>query len=88
MEAIASGCYCLSHRWDGADELLPDEALFFTEQEMIQRILAYCSISEDEKKEKTNKLYQEVRDRFNVDKTKVQIRQVVEEVGGHWQPYR
>ncbi|HMN29574.1 MAG TPA: glycosyltransferase family 4 protein, partial [Caldilineaceae bacterium] len=23
MEAMASGCYCLSHRWEGAEELLP-----------------------------------------------------------------
>jgi len=37
MEAIASGCYCLSHYWDGAEELLPEENLFFTSRELLKR---------------------------------------------------
>jgi glycosyltransferase involved in cell wall biosynthesis len=41
MEAIASGCYSLSHHWDGADELIPSDALFFSERELVEKICLY-----------------------------------------------
>jgi glycosyltransferase involved in cell wall biosynthesis len=81
MEAIATGCYCISHHWQGADELLPGECLYYTDQEMIQKILAYCDASEKEREHKVACLQDIVRERFDVDKTKVLIRKLVEEVG-------
>ena len=53
MEAMASGCYCLSHRWRGADELLPQEYLYFTDTELREKILQYCVTSEEKKLEQT-----------------------------------
>jgi hypothetical protein len=38
MEAVASGCYCLSHDWDGADELLPAENLYLTDSQLRQSV--------------------------------------------------
>jgi glycosyltransferase involved in cell wall biosynthesis len=28
IEAMAAGCYCLCHFWDGAEEILPEDYLF------------------------------------------------------------
>jgi len=81
MEAMASGCYCLSHHWDGADELLPAENLFFTGSELQEKILSYCEASETEKQREITRLRDMVNEKFNIDKTKVQIRQIIEEVG-------
>jgi glycosyltransferase involved in cell wall biosynthesis len=81
MEAIATGCYCISHHWQGADELLPEECLYYTDQEMIQKILAYCDANEKEREHKVACLQDIVRERFDVNKTKVLIRKLVEEVG-------
>jgi len=80
MEAMASGCYCLCHHWDGAEELLPKEYLFYTDQELQEKILRYCEISEADKQMHTAALQAIVRDSFSVHKTKTQIRHVVEEV--------
>src|SRR5438094_934188 len=33
MEASASGCYCVAHHWDGAEDYLSSDSLFLSEQE-------------------------------------------------------
>ena len=81
MEAIASGCYCLSHRWGGAEELLPEENLYYTEQELISKILDYAQASPEIQKARRQKLVYKLHDCFDMEKVKVQIRSVIEEVG-------
>ena len=81
MEAMASGCYCLSHHWDGADELLPAENLFFTNCELEERILRYCRAPAEEKAQLKANMRSIVSEKFNVDRTKIQIRQIIEDVG-------
>jgi glycosyltransferase involved in cell wall biosynthesis len=81
MEAMASGCYCLSHRWEGAEELLPEENLFYTNKELIELIIRYADCSEEEKSQQKERLRNIIHENFNVEKTKVQIRRVIEEVG-------
>lgn len=80
MEAIASGCYSLSHYWNGADELLPEENLYLTDQELIVKILEYSDLTVAEKQSRNTQLQAFVRDRFDSQKIKSQIRQIVEEV--------
>lgn len=78
MEAIASGSYCLSHWWDGADELLPEENLFYTDRQLLQRIVQYSDLPDAAKEEKKAALQARVRERFDVDKTRVLVRQTIE----------
>lgn len=80
MEAMASGCYALSHFWDGADELLPEENLYFTSRDLRQKILAYCDLPDVQKQAQKDAMRARVCDKFNVDKTKQQIRRLIEEV--------
>jgi glycosyltransferase involved in cell wall biosynthesis len=56
IEAMASGCYCLSHFWDGAEEILPQEYLFTTESSLVEKILAYAGLSEEEKEDRQNQM--------------------------------
>jgi glycosyltransferase involved in cell wall biosynthesis len=79
MEAMASGNYCLSHAWDGADELLPAENLFYTDAELIAKVLEYADADEQSRRARRAALREMVCERFNVERIKVQIRQVVEE---------
>lgn len=41
IEAAASGCYCLSHWWEGAEEIFPRAQLSLTEAEFVAQVLAY-----------------------------------------------
>jgi glycosyltransferase involved in cell wall biosynthesis len=79
MEAMATGCYALSHQWDGADELLPPEHLYFTDRELQERILRYVDMPEPARQEMRAAMRARVSDRFNVDVTKRRIRLLVED---------
>ncbi len=78
MEAVASGCYALSHAWDGAEELLPAEDVFVGEGDLVAKILTYADLDEGSRKERRSRQMAMVRSRFDVDRTKVMVRQVVE----------
>ena len=49
LEAMATGCFCLAHFWDGADEVLPQENLFVTDRELREKIISYYELPESEK---------------------------------------
>jgi glycosyltransferase involved in cell wall biosynthesis len=80
MEAMASGRYCLSHHWDGAEELLPVENLFLTNSELHSKILAYQDMDEIEKKHQQEKLRSIVCENFDIEIIKKQIKQIIVEV--------
>lgn len=84
MEAMASGCYTLSHRWEGADELLPEANLYYTGAELRRLILEYRDAPEAEKLRRRQALRAIVCDKFDIHRIKVQIRQLVEEAGQSW----
>jgi glycosyltransferase involved in cell wall biosynthesis len=80
MEAMACGCYCLSHQWNGAEELVPQENLFYTNAELQERILSYCEISEVQKQEQKARMRAISCDKFDINQTIAQITQAIEEV--------
>ena len=79
MEAMASGCYCLSHCWDGVEELLPEENLYATNMELKQKILAYCELTESEKQQQRIRMRAVASDRFDLQQSIAGIRQVIED---------
>ena len=81
MEAMASGCYTLSHFWDGAEELLPRPQLYYGDRELRQRILEYADSSDQQRSQRQAALRQIVVANFDVAKTKIQIRQLIEAAG-------
>jgi glycosyltransferase involved in cell wall biosynthesis len=79
LEAMASGCYCLAHRWAGADEMLPEENLFITEAQLQQQIMAYATLPETEKHQRQQHLRTLAVERFNIARSKEQIRRLIDE---------
>lgn len=80
MEAMASGCYCLSHHWRGADELLPQEYLYFTDSELKKKILRYVDMNEFEKNDQKKYMRSIAEDRFDIAQTIKVIAQAVDDV--------
>lgn len=80
MEAMASGCYCLSHRWRGSEELLPQENLYYTDIELREKILQYCSISEKEKLRQKMRMRSFAEKNFDINQTIKQVVQTVDDV--------
>jgi glycosyltransferase involved in cell wall biosynthesis len=80
MEAIASGADCLSHAWDGADELLPQEHLFHTEAELLQKLGDYCQATQEERWRRQALLREKVVAEFDMRLIRRRVRDVVETV--------
>lgn len=84
MEAMAAGCYCLSHHWDGADELLPESNLYYTERQLVERIINFCQLSDSEQRAQKASMRTIVADNFDVMHTRIRIRELIEAAGtGH-----
>lgn len=81
MEAMACGCYCLAHRWAGANELLPDAYLYYTDRELQEKILAFCALPPDAQQRQRAAMRAMVVEKFNVHQTKVEVRRVIESAG-------
>ncbi|MCC7130466.1 MAG: hypothetical protein B6D39_02325 [Anaerolineae bacterium UTCFX2] len=86
LEAVASGCYTISHNWDGADEFFSPRELFFSERQLVEIILSYADLSQPEKTAHIERLQDIVRRNHDLDKIKVQIREAVEQVGAGYEP--
>jgi glycosyltransferase involved in cell wall biosynthesis len=79
MEAIASGCYCVSHWWDGADELLAEDHLYFTDRGLIDLIEDYNQMSPAQREGLRAIQHAVVTANFDIEKTAARIREIVEQ---------
>jgi glycosyltransferase involved in cell wall biosynthesis len=77
LEAMASGCYCLGHFWDGVEEVLPSEYIYGTEAELKQKLVEYAGLSAEARQERTARLTAIVHERFDIHKNKILIGDVV-----------
>ncbi|MEZ4731865.1 MAG: glycosyltransferase family 4 protein [Caldilineaceae bacterium] len=85
LEAMATGCYTLSHFWDGAEDILPAECLFGAETELQQKLIAYAELPAGEKQQRCAQLRALARDQFDIRTTTQAIRNVIEEVSSRSQ---
>ena len=80
IEAMAAGCYCLSHFWDGAEEILPREYIYCTDDELQQLILEYCGLSEEKRQNHINRLRAIALEKFDIEKTKMEFREIIDDL--------
>lgn len=48
LEAMAAGCYCLGHCWDGIEEVLPPDHIYTTDGDLRAKLIAYAASSATE----------------------------------------
>lgn len=80
IESMAAGCYPISHRWDGAAELLPEKTLYYTERQMQEVLCRYIDLPEEEKQAELAAMRQRVEQQCDVFQTRTQIRHILEAV--------
>ncbi|MEZ5317456.1 MAG: glycosyltransferase family 4 protein [Vicinamibacterales bacterium] len=76
-EAMASGCYALSHDWDGADELLPDDCRYVTDAELAGRLRAWAALTETAREAERRRLRALAVDRFDAERGYARVDQVM-----------
>ncbi len=77
VEAMASGCYCLSHFWDGAEEVLPGDNLYIGESELQEKIIAYSRLPANDQKQLREDMRRLACEKFDLQDQLAQIRAVV-----------
>ncbi len=80
LEAMAAGCYSLSHFWDGADEILPQENIYITEDQLLEKIIAFSDQSQAERHRQQAQMEAIAREKFDSERQKAQIRGIIEEI--------
>lgn len=78
LEAMASGCCCFSHVWDGAEEVLPPDHLFTTEAELLAKITAYAEQPEEIRRQRRARMRAIAKERFDIETTKAKILTIVD----------
>jgi glycosyltransferase involved in cell wall biosynthesis len=78
LEAMASGCFCLSHNWDGVEEILPNENLYCTNDELIKKFLIFNSLSDYDKKNQYQIMREIAEEKFDIRKMISRIYSIIE----------
>jgi glycosyltransferase involved in cell wall biosynthesis len=81
LESMSSGCLCLAHHWDGAEEMLPEACLYYTDSELQQKILAYSAAPANARQAQQEQMRRIVCERFNIQHAAVRIREFIECAG-------
>lgn len=68
FEAMASGAYPLIHKWLGAETLFPQECLFLTQREMVDKILIWERWPQEQKLAKALQIQKWVRKEHDAKK--------------------
>lgn len=79
LEAMAAGCWCLAHVWDGAEEVLPEECLYTTDADLRAKIAAYVRLSTEDRRRCGARMRAIAAARFDVDMTRTGVCSVIEE---------
>jgi glycosyltransferase involved in cell wall biosynthesis len=79
IEAMAVGCQCYSHFWDGAEEVLPPENIYAAETQLADMLIAYSKLPEDVRKCERDRMRAIAIEKYDANHQYVAIRQVIEE---------
>lgn len=77
IEAMASGCYCVSHCWAGVEEILPRENIFTTDSDLRQKLLQYAALPEDIKRQKQQQMRMIIEEKFDEKRMVAQITEIL-----------
>ncbi len=80
IEAMASGCYCMAHFWDGSEDVLPQSNLYSNNHELAERLIAYSELTTTEREVWRVKMRATACDRYDIRETSQQIRQVIDQL--------
>ena len=78
VEAMACGCFCLGHGWDGIEDILPEESIYYTNTELIEKIIHYWKQPEDEKLRRRTELRERALQKFDFNIIERKLRDVIE----------
>lgn len=80
LEAMAAGCYCLGHCWDGIEEILPPENIYTTDGDLRAKLLAYAALPAPAQRAAQAHMRAIAEERFDERRMVRQIVELIEQV--------
>jgi glycosyltransferase involved in cell wall biosynthesis len=80
LEGMASGCYCLSHHWPGADEILPEENIYYLDSELQEKIKSFAGYPQTEQVTIRKRMRAIAEEKFDLERMLRNTRELVNEV--------
>ena len=80
LEAMAAGCYCLGHCWDGIEEILPPENIYTTDGDLRTKLLAYAALPPEAQHAAQAQLRAIAEERFDERRMVREIVELIEQV--------
>jgi len=80
IEAMASGCYALSHFWAGSEDILPATNIYGRDDELVEKLIAYSELSAAEKENRRQAMRTLACQHYDIRDTSQQIRQLIDDV--------
>lgn len=80
LEAMAAGCYCLGHCWDGIEEILPSENIYTTDGDLRAKLLAYAALSAAAQRTAQARMRAIAEERFDERRMVREIVELIEQV--------
>lgn len=78
LEAMASGCYALSHFWDGSEDVLPEANRYGREQELLDKLIGYSELPAEQKERKRQEMRSLACKHYDIHETARQICEVID----------
>lgn len=82
QEAMASGCYCLAHFWDGVEEIMPPEYIFATNRQLVEKTVAFHHLPEDLKMARQREMRRLAEDFCDSRKVTPAVLEVIDRLAG------
>jgi glycosyltransferase involved in cell wall biosynthesis len=79
VEAMASGCQCYSHFWDGVEEALPPENIYVSENELAEKLIAYSQLDDESRWLLRMNMRNIACEKYDVGRQYTAIRKVMED---------
>ncbi len=76
-EGALCGCYPLSHFWDGVEEFLPQENIFSSQEDFVNKVIEISRMSKEEKYEKIEKIKRRIVDEHDSNKIYEKLKKVI-----------
>jgi len=80
LEAMASGCYCLGHCWDGIEEILPPDNIYVTDSELRAKLIRYAALSDEARHALQAQMRTITEEKFDERRMVSQIVDLIEQV--------
>ena len=80
LEAMASGCYCLGHCWDGIEEILPPDNIYVTDSELRAKLIRYAALSDEARHTLQAQMRAIAEEKFDERRMVNQIVELIEQV--------